>query len=44
MAAAVESGEIMDGYVTESNSGGLVALVKNVRVFGAALAGHAAPQ
>ena len=33
VAAAVESGEIMDGYVTESNSGGLVALVKNVRVF-----------
>ena len=33
VAAAVESGEIMDGYVTEANSGGLVALVKNVRVF-----------
>lgn len=33
VAAAVESGEIMDGYVTESNSGGLVVLVKNVRVF-----------
>jgi 4-hydroxy-3-methylbut-2-enyl diphosphate reductase len=33
VAAAVESGEVMDGYVTEANSGGLVALVKNVRVF-----------
>ena len=33
VAAAVESGEIMDGYVSESNSGGLVVLVNNVRVF-----------
>ncbi len=33
VAAAVESGEIMDGYVSEYNSGGVVALVKNVRVF-----------
>ena len=33
VAAAVESGEIMEGYVTEYNSGGLVVLVKNVRVF-----------
>lgn len=33
VAAAVESGEVMDGYVTESNSGGVVALVNNVRVF-----------
>ncbi len=33
VAAAVESGEIMDGYVTEANSGGVVALVNNVRVF-----------
>ncbi len=30
---AVESGEVMDGYVTESNTGGLVVLVNNVRVF-----------
>ncbi|MEG1640076.1 MAG: bifunctional 4-hydroxy-3-methylbut-2-enyl diphosphate reductase/30S ribosomal protein S1 [Ruthenibacterium sp.] len=33
VAAAVDSGEIMEGYVTESNSGGVVALVNNVRVF-----------
>ncbi len=33
VAAAVESGEILEGYVTESNSGGLVVLVNNVRVF-----------
>ena len=33
VAAAVESGEIMDGYVSEANSGGLVVLVNNVRVF-----------
>ncbi len=33
VAAAVESGEILEGYVSESNSGGLVVLVNNVRVF-----------
>ena len=33
VAAAVESGEIMEGDVTESNSGGVVVLVNNVRVF-----------
>ncbi len=33
VAAAVESGEILEGYVTEANSGGLVVLVNNVRVF-----------
>lgn len=33
VAAAVESGEIMEGVVTEYNSGGVVALVNNVRVF-----------
>ncbi len=33
VAAAVDSGEIMDGLVTEFNSGGVVALVNNVRVF-----------
>lgn len=33
VAAAVESGEILEGFVTESNSGGLVVLVNNVRVF-----------
>ncbi len=33
VAAAVESGEIMEGYVSESNSGGVVVLVNNVRVF-----------
>ncbi len=30
---AVESGEILDGYVAEFNTGGLVVLVNNVRVF-----------
>ncbi len=33
VAAAVESGEILEGFVTEANSGGLVVLVNNVRVF-----------
>lgn len=33
VAAAVESGEILEGYVSEANSGGLVVLVNNVRVF-----------
>ncbi|MEG1744106.1 MAG: S1 RNA-binding domain-containing protein, partial [Ruthenibacterium sp.] len=33
VAAAVDSGEVMEGYVTEFNSGGVVALVNNVRVF-----------
>ena len=33
VAAAAESGEILEGYVTGSNSGGLIALVNNVRVF-----------
>ncbi len=33
VAAAVESGEIMDGYVSEFNSGGVVVIVNNVRVF-----------
>ncbi len=30
---AAEEGTVMDGYVTESNKGGLVALVKGVKVF-----------
>ncbi len=30
---AVESGEVLDGYVAEYNTGGLVVLVNNVRVF-----------
>ena len=33
VAAAVESGEILEGFVTEANSGGVVVLVNNVRVF-----------
>ncbi len=33
VAAAVESGEIMQGLVSEFNSGGVVVLVNNVRVF-----------
>ena len=33
VAAAAESGETLEGYVTGSNSGGLIALVNNVRVF-----------
>lgn len=33
VAAAAESGEVMEGYVSEWNSGGVVVLVKNVRVF-----------
>lgn len=33
VAAAVESGEILSGHVTEANSGGVVVLVNNVRVF-----------
>ncbi len=33
IAAAAESGEIMEGVVSEYNSGGVVVLVNNVRVF-----------
>lgn len=33
VAKAAEDGTIMDGYVTESNKGGLVANVKGVKVF-----------
>ena len=33
VAAAAESGETLEGYVTGSNSGGLIVLVNNVRVF-----------
>ncbi len=33
VARAAEEGTIMDGYVTESNKGGLVANVKGVKVF-----------
>ncbi|MGD9559184.1 MAG: bifunctional 4-hydroxy-3-methylbut-2-enyl diphosphate reductase/30S ribosomal protein S1 [Oscillospiraceae bacterium] len=33
VAKAAEEGTIMDGYVTESNKGGLVANVKGVKVF-----------
>lgn len=33
VAAAVDSGEILEGFVTEHNAGGVVALVNNVRVF-----------
>ena len=33
VAAAAESGETLEGFVTGSNSGGLIALVNNVRVF-----------
>lgn len=33
VAKAAEEGTVMDGYVIESNKGGLVALVKGVRVF-----------
>ncbi len=33
VAAAVDSGETMEGIVSEYNSGGVVVLVKNVRVF-----------
>lgn len=31
--AAMEKDEILEGYVSEANSGGVVVLVKNVRVF-----------
>ncbi len=31
--AAVESKEVMEGYITEENKGGLVASVKGIRVF-----------
>lgn len=33
VAKAAEDGTVMDGYVIESNKGGLVALVKGVKVF-----------
>ena len=33
VAAAAESGAILSGHVTEANSGGVVVLVNNVRVF-----------
>ncbi len=33
VAAAVDSGEVLEGVVTEINNGGVVALVNNVRVF-----------
>ena len=33
VAKAAEDGTVMDGYVTESNKGGLVANVKGVKVF-----------
>ncbi|MDL2325162.1 bifunctional 4-hydroxy-3-methylbut-2-enyl diphosphate reductase/30S ribosomal protein S1 [Ruminococcaceae bacterium OttesenSCG-928-A16] len=33
VAKAAEEGTVMDGYVIESNKGGLVALVKGVKVF-----------
>lgn len=33
VAAAVDTGEVLEGIVTEINNGGVVALVNNVRVF-----------